>query len=251
VRRILLVVYGGGDAYTQMALDEAALMYSGATGVGIARLYWFSPSAVSIGYFQRLTEAVDLEEARRLGLDVVRRLSGGGSVYHDSEAELVYSITVPLEWLEGVDVPGSFRLLSSWVYRGLEAVGAKPEYSGLNDILVEGRKVSGNAQARRYNAVLQHGTILLEARLDVMTRVLRVPRGKGRSIASRVAGLRDLGIRVSRKGLIEALVSAARVLGEALSARVEQVEGLPRWVLEAGEALRWRYASREWLEARR
>ncbi len=249
MRRVTLTVYGGGDACTQMALDEAMAVYAGLRGEALLRLYWFEPPAVTVGYFQRLEEAVDMGEAERLGVWVVRRVTGGGSVYHDPSAELVYSAAVPEEWLPG-STREAFREILSWILDALDRLGVEAELSGVNDIVVKGRKVSGNAQARLYGAVLQHGTILLEARRDVMERVLRVPRGKGWKPSERVAGLRDLGYNVTREKLIEALVEAARGWAKRLDAELVEADSLPRVVYRLGDALRWRYCSREWLTRR-
>ncbi|AEM38600.1 biotin/lipoate A/B protein ligase [Pyrolobus fumarii 1A] len=251
-RVIRLVVYGAGDACTQMAIDEAMAIYAGFTGEGLARLYWFDPPSVTLGYFQRLEEAVDLEEAKRLGVNVVRRLSGGGSVYHDPKGEVTYSIAVPEEWLRGVDVAESFKLLAGWLVEALERLGFNPTFSGLNDILVNGRKVSGSAQARRYGAVLQHGTVMYDTDLEVLARVLRVPRGKGRDIRVRVTTLSlTAGRKVTRDEVVEALLeSAPGYFSRMLHARVEIHDSLPRHVYELTEAVRWRYCSREWLTRR-
>ncbi len=249
MRRLILVVHGGDSPARQMGIDEAMALYAGLRDVAVARIYWFKPTSVSIGYFQRLREAVDVEEAERLGIPIVRRLSGGGSVLHDENGEVTYSVAAPAEWLGRVSVEESFRLLASWVACAARRVtGRNATFEGLNDIVIEGRKVSGNAQFRRYNAVLQHGTLLYATRLDLMRHVLRVPPSKGRRIETRVATLSGItGRRVDRREVIEALLNCAEVLAESLNARLELEPHLPRVILEAGEGFEWRYASREWL----
>ncbi len=249
MRRLVLTVYGGGAPARQMGIDEAMALYAGLKGVALARIYWFKPTSVTIGYFQSLREAVNLEEAEKLGVPVVRRLSGGGSVLHDEEGEVTYSVAVPAEWLRGVGVEESFRLLASWVACTAQHVtGRRASFEGLNDIVIDGRKVSGNAQFRRYNAILQHGTLLYATRLDLMKRILRVPPGKERRIESRVATLSGIaGRRVRREEVVEALMECADILAEALKARLVVEAHLPGIVVEAGEGFEWRYASREWL----
>ena len=249
MRLVKLTVYGGGDACTQMAIDEAMAAYAGLRGEGLIRLYWFNPPAVTIGYFQRLEEAVDTREAARLGVDVVRRITGGGSVYHDPEGELVYSIALPEDWLPG-STREAFQTILSWLVESLRRLGVEASISGVNDLIVRGRKVSGNAQARIYGAVLQHGTILLDAKTEVMERVLKVPRGKGWRPAERVAGLRQLGYSIGRDALIEALMRTAGEWAGTLGARLEEADSLPPVVYRLAEAMRWRYCSREWLERR-
>ena len=249
MRLARLTIHGQGDACTQMALDEAMAVYAGLRGEALLRLYWFNPPAVTIGYFQRLEEAVDMREAGNLGISVVRRVTGGGSVYHDPHAELVYSVAAPEDWLPA-STREAFRAILEWLIDALRSLGIEPQLSGVNDIIVDGRKVSGNAQARLYGAVLQHGTILLEAKRELMERVLRVPPGKGWRPAQRVAGLRDLGYSVTREELIEALRASAKRWAEKLDAKLVEEDALPSIVYRLGGSLRWKYCSREWLTKR-
>ncbi len=247
-RRLYLWVDESRDACLNMGIDEA-MLYEAGEGVAIIRLYWFDPHAATIGYFQRLLEAVNLDACRWFGVDVVRRFTGGGSVYHDTNGEATYSISVPLEIVEGMSIEESFRFLSHWLLYAIESFGVKPVFEGYNDIVVEGYKVSGNAQARRGDGVLQHGTLMYATRLDIMSKVLKVPPGKQRRIQSRVSTLsRILGRRVERREVLEALISSIRRW--ALENGFEVVE-VPRRLRERlislGKALAWKYCSREWL----
>lgn len=171
---------GAGTAAFNMGLDEAVLE-SVAAGVAppTLRFYRWEPRAVSIGYFQGLEEEVDLDACRRAGVDVVRRATGGGAVYH--AAELTYSIVVPEEHhLVPRDVLESYWILCRGVIEGLGRLGVKADFAPLNDIISGGRKVSGNAQTRKRGCVLQHGTVLLEVDVDEMFGLLKVPQEKQR-----------------------------------------------------------------------
>lgn len=83
-----LLKMGHQDAATNMGIDEA-LMRTAVAGEPVLRLYGWKPAAVSIGYFQGLEEEVDLDACHNHGVDVVRRVTGGGAVFHDQE--LTYS----------------------------------------------------------------------------------------------------------------------------------------------------------------
>src|SRR3989344_9694956 len=83
------------DAYMAMAIDEAISEAVAAGGEPTIRFWSWKPSAVSIGYFQSLDEEVNIQRCYELGVDYVRRRTGGGAVYHDSKGELTYSVIAP------------------------------------------------------------------------------------------------------------------------------------------------------------
>jgi lipoate-protein ligase A len=180
-----------------MGLDEA-LLEAVAQGDSppVLRLYGWDPPAVSVGYFQSLKDELDLDSCKDRGITVTRRITGGGAVFH--QAELTYSIIMPLSHpLAGKDIRESYRVLCEGLVRGLARLGISSQFVPINDIIAGGRKISGNAQTRRKNTLLQHGTILLENDLALMFELLRVPPEKirGKFIAAvqdRVTSLRDL-----------------------------------------------------------
>ncbi|MCS7103602.1 MAG: lipoate--protein ligase family protein, partial [Candidatus Korarchaeum sp.] len=162
-----------GDAATNMAIDEALMRF----GIPTVRFYRFKPSSVTIGYFQRVNSAVNLEEARKLGVKVVRRATGGGSVYHDEEGELTYSV-VASESLFPKGFAESMRHICEGVVRTIRSFGLKAEFSGVNDVVVAGRKLSGSAQAREQGILLQHGTIMYATDLEKLASLLLAPKEK-------------------------------------------------------------------------
>jgi lipoate-protein ligase A len=184
---------GSGRGAYNMALDEALLETVASGGVPVLRFYAWSPPAVSIGYFQGLEEEVNLEACGRRGIDVVRRISGGGAVFHD--AEITYSLIMPVRHpLAGDSIMGSYERLCSGVTAGLGLLGIDAAFAPINDIVARGGKVSGNAQTRRQGCVLQHGTVLLDADPELMFSLLKVPPEKMQGkpagdVKSRVIGL--------------------------------------------------------------
>lgn len=158
-----------------MALDEALLeRHIEGAGGAVVRIYGWSAPAVTIGYTQDAREAVDRKECEARGIPVIRRITGGGAVFHNSE--VTYSIVGPAAAFGGVI--DSFMEISTALIAGLKRLGLQAEFAPENDLLVSGMKISGNAQVRRKGALLQHGTILLDVDRDAMFAMLTVSEEK-------------------------------------------------------------------------
>jgi lipoate-protein ligase A len=180
-----------------MGIDEALLgSVSRGESPPVLRLYRWSPPCVTVGYFQSLDAEVDLEACRAHGVDAVRRLTGGGAVYHDGE--ITYSIVLPLgHELAPDDILESYRRICAGLVRSLAILGVDAAFQPINDIAAGGKKISGNAQTRRQGCVLQHGTVLLDLELERMFSILKVPaeKIKGRlieDVKARVTSLRTI-----------------------------------------------------------
>lgn len=186
------------NAAENMAIDEAVLNeIADGKSLPTLRFYGWSPPAVSIGYFQSLEEEVDLEACKRLGVDVVRRMTGGGAVVH--EHEITYSIHIPENSkLVPAGILESYESICNGILNGLDILGIKGQFVPLNDLITlkngDPKKISGNAQTRKRGIILQHGTILLKVDVDKMFTLLRVPdeKMKGKlieNVKQRVTGL--------------------------------------------------------------
>lgn len=173
-----LLLTGGNTAFVNMAVDRAILVaHSKGKIPPTVRFYSWIPPAISIGYFQSLTEEVDIEACTELGVDYVRRITGGGAVFH--EKELTYSIVISeTHPLIPKNILQSYARICSALIRGLQQLGIYGTYAPINDIVVDGKKISGNAQTRKINTVLQHGTILLDVNVEKMFSLLKVPNEK-------------------------------------------------------------------------
>ncbi len=189
----------------QMAVDEAILRARMKGKVpDTVRLYAFSPSSVTIGRFQSVLHDVNIEEARKLGIPVVRRITGGGSVFHDEFGEITYSVIIGQDFHPSLgSIESSYRYLAGPLLDALKELGLNAGFSGLNDISVNGKKISGSAQTRRKGIILQHGTFMYATRVEVLGRVLRASKEKLRdkkvsSIWGRVTTLKEEGIKLSR-----------------------------------------------------
>jgi lipoate-protein ligase A len=236
----------------QMAVDEA-IMRARIEGKSpdTVRLYAFSPSSVTIGRFQSVVHDVDLGEAKRLGIPVVRRITGGGSVFHDEFGEITYSVIVGEDYHPMLrNVETSYRYIAGPLVDALKELGLEAGFSGLNDIVANGKKISGSAQTRRKGVILQHGTFMYSTRVEVLGKVLRVSREKLKdkgvsSIWERVTTLEREGIKLSRWETYE-------LLRDKFGAAFELVEGeLTDYELQLAEELvEERYGNPEWNESR-
>ena len=169
-----IIPFSEYDAFMNMAIDEAVSesVASGRSPPTI-RFYGWNPSAVSIGYFQSLEKEVDVSRCRSEGVDVVRRRTGGGAVYHDRQGEITYSV-IGKEELFPKDILSSYRQICGHIIDSLAILGIHSEFKPINDIISEGRKISGNAQTRRGGVLLQHGTVLFSVDVDRMFSLLKV-----------------------------------------------------------------------------
>ena len=167
-----LVDSGWKSASYAAAADEAILT---ARTEGRApttlHLYRRHRPSVSLGYFQKVGESVDMAVAEAENVDLVRRMSGGSAIYTDS-GQLIYSLTVDRSEVPGTEEEAFERVCGALI-DALSMLGIEATHHRPNDVLVRGRKISGSAQVRRGSIVALHGTILVDTDLDRMERVLR------------------------------------------------------------------------------
>ncbi len=238
------------DAYTNMATDEALTKSKGEdNGPDTLRFYRWNPSAVTLGYFQSVEDEVDLDAMKKYGIDLNRRISGGGAVLNSAEGEITYSIVMDEEDPRISDDPTeSYRYLCHGIVEGLANLGIKADFKPINDIIVGPKKVSGNAQIRRYGAVLHHGTILVDFDASKMFSVLKISDAKISDKLIKQANERVTSIRqiLDRKVSFEE-VRAAMEKGFAKALGVELVDGelTPQETAYVAE-FREKYASKEW-----
>ena len=153
-------------------------------------LLWQNQNAIIVGKHQNTLAEINEAYVREHGIRVIRRLSGGGAVYHDL-GNLNYTWITDAGDSHQVDL-GKF---CQPVAEALRALGADAEVSGRNDILINGQKISGNAQYIREGRVMHHGTLLFDSDLSVLGSALRVDpakiQAKGvQSVRSRVSTIR-------------------------------------------------------------
>ncbi|HUU77628.1 MAG TPA: biotin/lipoate A/B protein ligase family protein [candidate division Zixibacteria bacterium] len=170
------------DCYYNMGLDKAIMEAVARREVpNTVKLYRWNPSAVSIGYFQSMRKVINIENCQKLGIDYIRRITGGGAVFHDLEGELTYSVncldsdkTIPQ------DITKIYEKICGGIVRGLKLLNVETEFQPINDIVLKSsrKKISGSALTRRNGVVLQHGTILRKVNVEKMFSLLIVPDEK-------------------------------------------------------------------------
>jgi lipoate-protein ligase A len=173
-----LLITENNSAYSNMAMDRAELVsISKGRAPPTVRFFTWKPPAISIGYFQSLKEEVNLEACKNLGVDYVRRITGGGAVFHDKE--LTYSIVIPESHDQiSKNIMESYGRICGAIIKGLKQLDIESSYVPINDIITDGKKISGNAQTRKAKTVLQHGTILMDVDVEDMFSLLIVPNEK-------------------------------------------------------------------------
>lgn len=170
-------------------------------------MLWRNKNAVIVGKYQNTLAEINAEYVKEHDIQVVRRLSGGGAVYHDP-GNLNFSFIADAEKNGKID----FRAFCLPVVRTLQSLGVPAELSGRNDMTVDGKKFSGNAQYIRQGRVLHHGTILFDSDLEAVGHALHADseklQNKGvASVRSRVTNLRPyLGEEMDQKQFREILL---------------------------------------------
>ena len=235
--KIRVLETGYNNAALNMAIDEALIENIG--DAPILRIYGWRPAAVSIGYFQSIREEVDLEKCSKIGVDVVRRLTGGGAVLH--ETELTYSF-ITKQYPQ--NIMESYRWICETIVISIKRLGFDASFVPLNDIVVKGKKVSGSAQTRRNGVLLQHGTLLLDVDVDKMFCVLKVPSEKFKDkiikdVKERVTSLAGTTFEEMASSLKTSFATKfdAKLLADFMS--TEEINHA-KWLAER------KYNSREW-----
>jgi lipoate-protein ligase A len=233
------------DARINLALEEYVFRHKPAPEDFL--LFYVNAPAIIIGRNQNTIEEVDADVVAARNITVVRRVSGGGAVYHDL-GNLNFSFMTS-------DVVGRFNRYDQFtrpVIEVLHQLGVAAELGGRNDILVGGRKISGNAQFASPTRMFSHGTLLLESDLDAVTAALRPKPGKVeskgvKSIRSRVANISEflrepLDVDQLRERIIE------QIFGTRDRARIPRVEltesdwsAVHELVVEKYGAWKWNY----------
>ena len=163
---------GFNDAFTNMAIDESLLHFS---KVPTLRFYQWKPKAVSIGYNQDIKE-INVNYCKKNNIDIVKRITGGKAVFHDNE--LTYSFIVPEKSnLLPKDIVESYKIIAealviafkkininSKIKKQKEQIATSICFNSSNwyELLVNNKKISGSAQRRLNNKILQHGSILID-----------------------------------------------------------------------------------------
>ena len=199
---------------TQQALERVLLDRVASGEIGPTLRIWYRESpAIALGRFQAYADEVAAEYVEREGIDVVRRITGGGAMFVQPGAVVTYSLYLPAD-LVSDDIRESYAALDEWAIEALQELGVDAYHEPLNDIAHAEGKIGGSAQRRTDNAVLHHTTMSYDLDIAEMLRVLRVGEEKvsDKAISSaekRVAKIADHA-DVSRSAVIDALKRGVR-----------------------------------------
>lgn len=178
------------DPRINLAIEEYSLKYLDPNESYL--LFYINEPSIIIGKNQNTIEEINTTYVEENHIHVVRRLSGGGAVYHD-KGNLNFSFITK----DDGNSFHNFKKFTEPVVKALEKLGVKAEMSGRNDIIAsDGRKISGNAQFSTRGRMFSHGTLLFDSEIDSVVSALKVKKdkieSKGiKSIRSRVANISE------------------------------------------------------------
>ena len=211
-----LIVDGPRAPAMHMALDQvyAEATSRGDRGPTLRFWEWGSP-AIVLGSFQSLRNEVDDDAARRHGIAVVRRISGGGAMFVEPGNTITYSLVVPGSLVDSMSFEESYAFLDAWVIRALGELGIQAAHVPLNDIASPGGKIAGAAQ-RRLNdgTVLHHVTMAYDIDATKTGEVLRIGREK----------LSDKGVTSAAKRIDPLRSQTGMTRGEVVAALIASFE---------------------------
>lgn len=203
--------YSAPTVAENLRIDEELVREAGLNGLRVLRFWWGGPPAVVLGCADRPETACHLDVCERLGIAVMKRITGGGTVLQTSGV-LNYSLTMPDSGR--LDIHRVFGLGADLIIGALSRLGIEAQREGISDIAVGGRKISGNAQARKRHGVLLHGTIMVDVDLALVETVLKHPTREpdyrqGRSHRDFIVCLRELRPGLDGRFVEAALAAAA------------------------------------------
>jgi lipoate---protein ligase len=231
-----------------LALDEVLTRHVGADERPPTLRFWdWAAPAVVLGRFQSVENEVDEETADGYGVEVVRRMTGGGAMFGEPENIITYSIYAPPKLVAGMSSVDSYAFFDVWVVEALRSLGVGAWYEPINDITSSDGKIGGAAQARRTGAVLHHVMMSYEMDVPKMLRVLRIGQEKLtdkaiQSAEKRVGPLRRQ-TQLPREEIIRRMISTFE---QNAGTSLVQDRIAPEELAEAEELVRTKYGTREW-----
>lgn len=210
------------DPYINLAIEEYVLNNFGEEDTYL--LFYINEPSIIVGRNQNSIEEINTDYVEEKGIKVVRRLSGGGAVYHD-EGNLNFSFITKDDGESFHD----FAKFTEPVVKALNSINVPAELVGRNDLLIEGRKFSGNAQFSTKGRMFSHGTLMLDSNIEHIVSALNVNQekieSKGiKSIKSRVANINEfLDEKLSMQAFKELILKSIF--------EVDEMKDVPEYVL--------------------
>lgn len=235
------------DPMVNVAMDET-LVEDVAAGrrKPFMRLWEWNGPQVVIGSFQSYQNEIQPEGAKKHGIMVSRRVTGGGAMFMEPGNCVTYSLVIPTALVEGMSFEQSYPFLDQWVMEVLEKVGIKAKYVPLNDIASEAGKIGGAAQKRWSNGyMVHHVTMAYDIDAEKMNEVLRIGmekiRDKGtRSAVKRVDPMRSQ-TGLPRETILKAFYDHFKEKYQATPGEITEAD-----LRVAEERCRTKFATEEW-----
>jgi lipoate-protein ligase A len=162
---------GFADPYYVTALDEALAISIGEyEGRETLHFYGREPPGVSVGYFRNVNDDVDIKYCKNNNIKIVRRTSAGGTIYTDKD-QLIFSMISRKSLARNIEE--IFKKVCNGIIKALEVFGINADFKSPNDIIINGKKISGSAQVKKKNTYLIHGTLILALDRNIMEGVLK------------------------------------------------------------------------------
>ena len=159
---MLCIFNNSNDAYFNMAVEEYVFTHFSDD----IFMLWRNEPAIIVGLFQNSLAEINLDYVKEKNIKVVRRLTGGGAVFHDLQ-------NLNFTFVES-NSKGNFRTFTQPIIEVLNGIGVDARFEGRNDLMIDGRKFSGNAQCVRNGRMLHHGTLLFDTAMTDMSNALKV-----------------------------------------------------------------------------
>lgn len=198
--KLRFIDFGLLDVQKIMAYNEALFRTADKTGESVG-FTWTTPKAIIMGYSQLIEKELNLDRCKALGYEVTRRISGGGMAFSSERSQMQYGYVGRLSDLP-YDMTESYKKVCGIVVHALEKWELSGEFKPINDVLCNGKKISGSAQTRGENVLLQHGTLLVDFNIKEMMTCCNIPLEK----------ISDKGI----KSVEERVTDLNRVLGRII-----------------------------------
>nr|WP_264556203.1 biotin/lipoate A/B protein ligase family protein [Halocatena marina] len=213
-----------------MALDAVAAETAVAGGPRTVRVYQWEPATLSLGYHQN-PEDIDWDFCKREGITVTRRPTGGGAIYHDTYGDISYSIIAPADELPS-DLMETYELLCQPLLDACSVMGVPADFASetapalhepacylrdihpAHDVICNGDKLSGNAQYRRRDSIIQHGSLTYHATPERTLNCFVDPGVSTERVHERITGI-DEHSDVSRTDAVQMLESTLKTWANA------------------------------------
>jgi len=167
-----IITYESTSPYVNMAMEETLFLSAINSRVPVIRIWKNTSPCIYLGIGKKVNEDVFLNACKKNNIPVIRRFSGGGTVFHD-KGNINFSFFLPLE-----KYPAFENLKNSYkeIFKILNSLVPEISLQGTSDFCINHKKISGNAQARKKNTMLHHGTLLVNLDINKISKHLKTPK---------------------------------------------------------------------------